>query len=527
MNYLSLLTDEETRYICSVIPKKHIITYFQQNPKEFTKIFPGFRASTIGRRNVGELLFKNRNKEFISSFIEMNIRRWIDQVKVHIDDCMEDGDNKELAYLHTLPHSFFIGNVSTYFKLIEEKYPVSYVSLLDSAVNEIKEMIEKQEKMDEDLQTKESELESIQIELGSTVSALKRSEKKLIEQSAELKTLKCTFVNVEKLEMDIRDKEEKIVTYIDKIQKLEKAMQEFTAELSITKESYQKLEAQTMAEIDNQQVDEIIKYEIAQKPLCPEEFDDFKDYLGYNLESIGVSAGSEYYSLLKDHLGCILFQGIPIIINRYTGKLLMKCVANSLIGVAIVKTLVYNNDISSQTIDDFLSQSGRIVCLDNFIGNYNETELLPLFEKHRDTVIFLTIAYDRTLYFVPNEFLKYCYYLNLTRIVALSTDVELTEDPSIFEEIEAVMQSVNPDLRYSTLLRQMLSEFGVCQSLIECKCNYISNEQDLCRMLAFDVLPYCVDVLQIPPYNTSERLVKYAGDSGRCSYKNLFKRWFA
>ncbi len=139
----------------------------------------------------------------------------------------------------------------------------------------------------------------------------------------------------------------------------------------------------------------------------------------------------------------------------------------------------------------------------------------------------MTIAYDRTLYFVPNEFLRYCHYLNLNRIHAMLVDVELTEDPSIIDEIETVTPEVYSDSRYSPLLREILGEFGVRQSLVEYKCAYISNEQDLCRTLAFDVLPYCIDVLQIAPYNTSERFVKYAGDSGRCSYKNLFKGWFA
>ncbi|MPN07836.1 hypothetical protein SDC9_155108 [bioreactor metagenome] len=170
---------------------------------------------------------------------------------------------------------------------------------------------------------------------------------------------------------------------------------------------------------------------------------------------------------------------------------------------------------------------GRVVCLDNFIGNFNETELLPLFDKHRNKIIFLTVAYDRTLHFIPDEFLKYCHYLNLNRIEALSINAELTEDPSTVEEIEGVSQRVNPDSRYSLLLSEILSEFGIGQSLVVYKSAYISNEQDLCRTLVFDILPYCIDVLQVAPYNASERFIKYAGDAGRCPYKNLIKGWFA
>jgi len=527
MNYLSLLTDDEARYICSVIPQKYTITYFQYNPKEFSKIAPGFRASTLGRRNIGELLFRNRNRRFISSYIETNITRWLDQIKEHIDECIADGDNKEIAYLHTLPTSFFVDNVALYFKLIGEEYPESYILLLASAVKEIKEVAEKQEEADNDLKTKEFELTRMQLDLDSTVSMLKSSEKQFKECSKQLKSLEYTISDIEKLKEDIQSKEETITVFSARIHELEKILQGLRSELSAAKERHQQLEAQIMAEMKKQQAAVSAKSQMAQKPLCPKDLDEFKDYLGYNLESIGVPTSSEYYFLLKDHLSNILFQGIPIIINRYTANSLIKCVANTLIGMANVETLIYSNSITTQTIDEFLSQRRRIVCLDNFLGNFNETELISLFDKHRDKVIFLTVTYDRTLRFVPSEFLKYCHYLNLNRIKALSSGNELTEDPSTLEEVEAGIHSVNYDSRYSLLLREILSEFGICRSLIEYRCNYISNEQDLCRILAFDVLPHCVDVLQSSPYNISERFVKYAGDSGRCSYKNLFKRWFA
>jgi hypothetical protein len=261
-------------------------------------------------------------------------------------------------------------------------------------------------------------------------------------------------------------------------------------------------------------------------PIRPKDLDEFKDYLGYNLENIGIPAESEYYPLLKEHLSSILFQGIPIVINRGVGMNLLRCIANALIGFPDVKILSYENDISIQTIDDFLSGDGRVVCLDNFIGNINETELLRLFDEHQNKIIFLTVAYDRTLYFIPDEFLSYCHYLNLNRIKALSINSTLTEDPSIIEEIEVGPLRVKPDSRYSLLFREILSELRINQSLVEYKVLNISSGQDLCRMLAFDILPYCIDVLHVAPYNVSERLIKYAGNAGSCPNKNLFKGWF-
>ncbi len=527
MNYLPQLTEDELRYICSAIPIRDAILYFRKNPEEFARIMPGFRARSIKMIDTSALLFRHCNQGFISSFIEKHIRIWLTQIQEHIDKCIKDGDSEDLAYIRTMPFSFFAGNVALYFKLTEKEYSETYITLLASAVKEIKEVIGEQEKSEITLKTKEADVEKLQLELDSSISALKSAELKFNERLNEIKALKHAIIDLEKLQTDIQNKEEIIGTLKARIRELEETIQALKTELSSVKDSRQQLEAQIKVEMEKQEVMKAAKRIEDQKPLCPKDMNEFKEYLGYNIENIGVSTGAEYYPLLKEHLSHILFQGIPIIINRCTGMALMKCVANTLTGTAKVKVLTYSNDLTTQAIDNFLMDNGRIVCLDNFIGNYNETVLLPLFERHQNKIIFMTIAYERTLYYISEEFLKYCHYLNLNRIQALSVNAELTEDPSRIDEIEVVTPKVHSGSRYSPLLRDILGQFGVRKSLAEYKCAYISDEQDLCRVLAFDVLPYCIDVLQITPYNASERFVKYAGDTGRCSYKNLFKGWFA
>ena len=47
MNNFLLLSEEEYKKMCSVIPHNIIVGYFQKNPKEFSKIRPGFRASAL------------------------------------------------------------------------------------------------------------------------------------------------------------------------------------------------------------------------------------------------------------------------------------------------------------------------------------------------------------------------------------------------------------------------------------------------------------------------------------------------
>lgn len=234
----------------------------------------------------------------------------------------------------------------------------------------------------------------------------------------------------------------------------------------------------------------------------------------------------EYYSLLKAYLSEILFQGKPIIINKNTGFSLMMCVSNALAKTPVVPVLSFESNIFEDEIDRFLSQDERIVCLDNFIGNFNETILMSICDRHKDKIIFLTVAYNRTLCYVPTELMQYCHYINLNRIEAFIGDKVLTEAPSIVDEIEILNFTITPEAKWSSLLKEILNELGFPGSLSAYKSSFVTDEFRLCCILAFDVLPYCVDVLRIAPFNLSDRLGKYAGESGRCHYRSLFARWF-
>lgn len=116
MNHLSFLNEDEIRYICSVIPQRDAIAYFQHSPKEFAKICPGFRASSVTRFDVGNLIFRNRSRSFVSFFIEDHISKWLSQIQAHIEQRINDGDNKDEAFLNTLPFCFFADNIRLYFK---------------------------------------------------------------------------------------------------------------------------------------------------------------------------------------------------------------------------------------------------------------------------------------------------------------------------------------------------------------------------------------------------------------------------
>lgn len=527
MNYLPLLADDEVHYICSIISYEHTIAYFTQNPKELAKIRPGFRAKAISKSDASQLLFNYHNRDFISYFIEKHISDWLSQIKEHITERLNDGDSKELAVIHTLPFCFFSDNVGLYYKLINEEHSEEHIAFMSAAVKAIKEATSEQENLIDQLKTKDLDIKKLQDEIESVKIELERNKGKITQQLDEIETLKLGIVDLKELRITFEKSEHRIISLEESIRKHKDIIKKLRVRLSDANSNKQKLKEQIKVELEKSQATKFAEHHPgAVKPKCPSDIDEFKEYLDYNLENLGVDANSEYYPLLKDHLSEILFQGIPILVNRVIGTELIKCVANTIIGKSRVKTFVFSNTISAAEINQFLSSGNRIVCLDNFIGNFNETELIPIFDRHKDKIVFLTVPYDRTIYYVSREFMLYCQYLNLNRITVLSGDVALTEDPSRIDEVEFIPQRKPPDRNYSNIGREIMRELEFSQVLIEKKSAVMSNEQDLCRLLAFDILPYCVDVLRVAPFNISERLVRYAGDAGRCQYKKLLKEWF-
>ena len=525
MSYLPLLSEDEVHYICSVIPHEHTIAYFQKTPKELAKVRPGFRAKAISKDDACKLLVNHRNRGFVSSFIEKHISEWLAEIKAHIDKCIENGNSMELAYINTLPFCFFANNIALYYKLIDEDHSEEYVSLLSAAVLALKDAADEQRLMQKDLLDRESGIIELRAELDSIKADLERTSSKLTNRLIEIKRLKQGVSGIATMVATEQDNKQMIDSLKAEIQGQDEIIKELSIELSKSRNSIQELETKRVEFEEQQAATKEVNHPSLVKPKRPNELEEFKDYLGYNLKSLGIPSCSEYYPLLEEHLSKILFQGVPIVINRCVGPTLMRCVANTIVGQPYVNTLVYGKETSINDVEGFLLSGERVICLDNFVGNCNETELLPLFDKHKDKIIFLTVAYERTILYISQEFFRYSHYLNLNRIPALSANATLTEDPSIIEEVEFEPQGITQNNRYSSLLRKMLHEFGFPESITEQKCHAIYAENDLCRTLAFDILPYCMDVLQIAPYNTSERFNEYA--VGRCAYKKLFSEWFA
>ena len=205
----------------------------------------------------------------------------------------------------------------------------------------------------------------------------------------------------------------------------------------------------------------------------------------------------------------------------------MKCVSNAIVASPTVPTLIFEPDITVEKIYEFLSANSRFMCLDNFIGYFDEMILTTVCDNFKDKIIFLTVAYDKTLQYIPMEFLKYCNYLNLNRVENFSNDCYLSEEPSTIDEEDLLNPTVNIDGRWSLLLCDILNEFDIGKGLFAYMSSRIVNEDSLICLLTFSILPFCMDVLAIEPFVMSDRLNAYAGDNGRCLHKSLLRRWFS
>jgi len=527
MNYLSLMTDDEIKYVCSVIPLQASVWYFKQHPKEFAKIMPGFRATSLkNKEQVGSVLFRNRKHHFVSSYIEKNISRWLDEIQNEIALITDKGESKESAWLQTFPFCFFIDNIGVFFKLIGEDQSEEIISLLGQSIKRLKELDVFGKKLETKLNDKESERERLNDEINRIQYDLDKSRKKLGEYSEVIIILEKKNTELKKLDHTVHALEQEITVLRRKLQNRDAFVQNINNELHAAKNEQQLLEEKIKEEVEKQKATRLIEQAVSIKPRCPKDINEFQDYLGYNLESLGIEPSSDYFSLLKDYLCEILFTGKPILINRNTGMPLMKCVSNVIVSSPTVPTIIFKPNILVETIDEFLSMKNRVMCLDNFIGFFDEAILTTVCERHKDKILFLTVAYDKTIRYIPEDFLRCCHYINLNRIDAFVDACDLLEDPSTIDEVDVLVPKSATNPRWSLLMKDILNELGIDKGLSAFMGSRVINEESLIYLLAFNLLPYCTDVLDIEPFGVSERLGKYAGSNGRCSYKDLFRRWF-
>jgi hypothetical protein len=519
MNYLNNLTDEEINYICSIIPKEQIISFFKKNPKSFSKIKRGFRAKSLKTQaQASAVLFRGRKQQEFSSYIEKYIKYFLENINNNISQIIQNGETKENAWLQILPFCELSDHIDIYFKLTNDEYSEEIISLLILTIKKIKDLSNNNLQTEISYNTQE-ELINLEKTIDNIKNIIDRSQNKLNNITNLRRSFEQTILNVNKLEQKI----ELLVNLIQEdTKKLIKTNEEMSTELT---EQYKYVKTLTI-EINELKSIKTPSYGNNNRIKRPKEIDDFKYILSQNFENLGIKISETYHNLLNDYLCEILFTGKPIIVNRGVSKNLITCISNTLISTQNICSLVFTPEISVEEIDKFLSNNSRILCLDNFIGQFDETILITICEKHKDKIIFLTITYDKTLKYLPEEFIKYCHYINIDRIGIFSQNLELTEPSTIIEEIELSSVSLDRDPFFESFLIDILKEINFPHNLITYKGTLIINEDSFIKLLLFDILPYCIDVLDISPLSISDKLNMYVSNNRTVDYKNLLVKWF-
>lgn len=613
LNYLLDLTDEELKYICSVIPVQEAIGYFSRYPKEFAKIKPGFRAKSLNHAAVIKTLYDNRNRDFIASFLKKHIDAWVKDINDEINKDLKEGLSIEEAYVDVLSQSFFAENVPLFFKIDGIEKEAAYLSGLSPAVSFLSSYRRKVSSELETLQRVTQELETKAKVLEEKLANEEKHSKELTESEANLKkdleeanrrlqidqdTIKQLSDEIEELQKELeKTKEDEIWKTEEMEQKIESlsaqlaALMDKNAEYEVTISKYEtqiaaseeeintwrnqlrnreiqlfnyKAERATLLnerETDREKIkalkDALEAESIKQKeqkttetvkepettdikasslsivsdhavPLCPVDMEAFEELFTYNLENIGLVSNDEEAGLLVSYLEKNLFDGIPIVAKRGPGINIANCLANTLYGVPFATMLSYSEGAGVQNIIDFISSTpDRVICIDGFIGNCNEQELIPALEKYRNKIIILTYMFDRTLRYVPYELLSYVHYISVDEFPPFLRVKTLKESPSEISEKQVVHKSgIDIDKRAQKIFKEIAGECGLSNDIACAMSESIESEKHLNEMLMFTLLPYVSKILGKSPYNCSKRLQRYAGEAGRCPYKETIMRWF-
>lgn len=522
MKDLSLLSEEEYTKICSAIPHKIIVGYFQKNPKEFSKLCRGFRATAIQNKDAIRLLVLNRESGFISSFIGKIVSDWLNQIQLFVIKYQKNGESEITSYIHTLYQSYFAENVAAYFKLIGKEYSEDQLLMISNLVALLKSF----EKRQHELETLSSELKE---ELKNTVKKVEKGEKqleKVNEKLTELTSIQSELKALQKeyqkllIELEqLKKEKETTVCQVNSLNQKITLLNEVITSLQIEKEQ---LEISIRTKIEEEKKAEELRSE-ASLPIAPIDIEEFCEYFSYNLDSIGVTNSDlPINTLLTNYISHILFQGKPIICNKSYVNTFAKCISNTLVNNAPINHIVFSSDLGEKQILSLIKNSGRILILDNFLGNYNETILLSILDAFKSKIIILSFAYEKTLFYLPKDLLAYCYYINLSHIPSFVRSINIDEDPSEFEENE-IMTEYPSKNKYKDIILSIALELGYSDIIAEIISDFVCDETSSCAVLLFNLIPYINDVFEKNAFNVSAMLQRYVN---RSSYKKVFEEWF-
>ncbi len=544
---LSIFKEDELEYIVNVIPRTHAISYLKKNSKGFNNIKPGFRAVGLPDNQLYQLLYKELQKNndfivtFVLAFLENSLKEISDAYKI---ECKSRDEATALIY--TLNNCYFRDRISIYFKLINKEVSQAEINNIVAAMDILRESINQQNTMRNDLESKRKQIEALTKdieELNSSKTRRKKEMDSIVSKNNELQT-EITASSTQNYELN-----EKIAKYLEENQQLNKTVDEISKKLKSKEIELQKLmeekedlsiQLSSQIQYNQEQLQKIDELEetleefktlsvqietnndvwkvssSAGKYYCPEDKEEFQELISYYIEDSGITDGK---TLLISYITRIAFAGKPIVGNRQDCQFLVSCLSNVLTH-GESKTLNFSDSITLNDISNVLNSDCRIVYLDNFIGNFNETVMYSLLEKYRNKIIVISAMFDRTFNYVGSEFLSFCYYFNISRLKHL---VDFNFDATHVEEKECIPTAEILQNAPTLALRSILKELNFSKGAMRNIMINIETHEDTIGILAFCVIPFLIDVSSINPYDRSQRLNEYCNKNRNI---DLLNRWF-
>ena len=211
MDYISRIDEKELTFICGKVHIKEYTDLFKKNSKEITKIKPGFRPNKIREEDAVSIAVKHIKYQFINSFINDQIKKWLDEIESEISDKVSEGYDEVNAIAIALNNSAFCENIEIYFTLSLRNAEKTYIDKVKKCMGnvqktasidlnvEAKDVVANQSNkslgLQDDLNTCRKKLQKYESDISELKEALRVSENRVNNLENEKQKMEAELSN--------------------------------------------------------------------------------------------------------------------------------------------------------------------------------------------------------------------------------------------------------------------------------------------------------------------------------------------
>jgi len=526
------LDEADLKWLISQIPEDILSDYLKRHPKDFQRHHSGFRPQSFKGERLIDLFVNGyiRKHGYIVYFFDKplakNTLKEIRAIRKGYEQELSANDNDSAcAWITTFEQTYFRDNIALFCKLeddpsiSEEAIPYIKAALKLSRQNkesQAKAEKEHAEKLESNrttwLNEHEQEIRDLSDEKAREIAQLQQQLNRAREEYEALQALHSTelakleqqhneaLTESEVLEKSHRANTAQLQAHIQQIEQrcAALAQENFAFQEECKRFDATRLQLEQTISGYRQQISEL-QQTIAdlQQPKTsaigqsaklrrPSECEEFLETLAENLADCGV----RYSEPLAAWVGKVAFCGCPMLIARRNGIHLAQIFANTLSDGSM--TTISWPYTPLKKVQRLIAEStDRIILLDNYVGNVNETALLSILEQARQRIVFLTVFYEQTLRYLAPEFLEHINYINIHRLGEL-TNGEIHR--SSFEEVCFEFEATHIERTPAKQFLEVCDMASVPATTAKNKLSHLIKTTDILSCYAFEILPYCFDV---------------------------------